>query len=418
MDELVPFGSAKPYRLEDGATGYRLFCISNTLWPCMSGCLSDNLLQFTPDAEELLTTEVLTLSSSMCLTEITSRLDALIQAILGCKGQTPLLIGHPGIDEMPDPIERGVGDPPIGSTWGEYDDILCQQLQRQVDLCVDSIDSFTDGLGLLGLMGLDMLALYLAPLMPPVALLIALLGVLATILEDELFDQWAGELNAYAKDAICAAFLSYTPATAKAAIDAAINLHVTPEPNRLFHKVLWSQSQVNRIFNGELDDYSTYDPEYCDVCTYLPIDEWHFDGSLEGWFFVEGKANSKLEYNPNVTHTPDGTGCAEMWLDYYWYGQWHSRAQVNTYLSVVANQHLRFYHSQEGDIRESIVQLYYDDDTSYMQVVGDPFDYPVWKEIIVDVPAADIGKKLVAIRLSWQGNNDYVYFDDVEVYVS
>lgn len=418
VDGLVPFGSALPYRLESGATGYRLFCISNALLPCMSGCLSDNLEQFTPEAEELLTLEVLSLTSSVCLTEIISRLDAILHAINTLDVCCALSQGNPGLEESPDPIERGMGDPPMGADWDEYDDLLCQQLQRHVDLCDEAIDSLTDGLGALGVIGLDMLAVYMAPVVPPVALLLALLGVLTTILEDELYDQWSAELNLYAHDALCAAFLSYTPATAKAIVDWTIDQYVTPPPNRLLHKLLWSQTQLNRIFSGELEDTEAYDPDYCDVCTFIPMDEWRFDGSLEGWFLYEGKAESCLTYNPDITHTADGTGCAVLYLDEYWYGQWHSRAQVNTRIEVVADQHVEIWHSQDGDIRESILQIFFDDETEYLEVIGDPLNYPNWRHSVVDVPAAHIGKYIVALRYSWQGNNDYVYFDDVTIYVA
>lgn len=418
MDDLVPFGSARPYQLEPGATGYRLFCISNALLPCMSGCLSDNLEQFTPDAEELLTLEVLSLTSSVCLTEIISRLDAILHAVNTLDVCCALSQGNPGLEEPPDPIERGVGDPPAGASWAEYDDLLCQSLQLQIDLTDEVADTLTDGLGALGLIGLDMLAVYLAPVLPPVALLLAILSVLTAILEDELYDQWAGELGLYAHDAICAGFLAYTPGTAKTAIDAVIDKYVTPPPNRLFHKALWSQTQINRIFNIELEGYEGYDPNYCDVCTFIPMDEWHFAGSLEGWFFVEGQGDSELTYNPAITHTADGTGCAQLYLDYHWYGQWHSRAQVNTYVEVVADQHVEIWHSQLGDIRESILQIYFDDETEYLEVIDDPLDYPSWRHSVVNVPAAHIGKHIVALRYSWQGNDDYVYFDDITIYVA
>lgn len=417
MNDLVPFGSALPYRLESGAVGYRLFCISNALMPAMSGCLSDNLEQFTPEAEKLLTLEVLSLTSSICLTEIISRLDAILGAVKALDVCCVLGQGNPGLEQPPADLERGVGAPPVGADWEEYDAILCQSLQKQIDLCADSLDSLTDGLGALGVMGLDALALYLAPVLPPVALLLALLGVLATILEDELYDQWAGELALYAHDAICAAYQSYTPATAKAAINAVIDEYVTPAPNRFVHKLLWSQAQLNRIFLGELEDIEGYSSEYCDLCESPPMDTWTFDGWLEGWYFLEGKPGSALTYNSTITHTADGTGCAQLYVAEYWYGQWHCRAQVNTYLPVLANQHVKVWHSQDGNIKETILQLYFDDETQQMTVIGNPLGYPSWRESIVDVAAAHIGKTIVAIRLSWQGNNDYVYFDDVTVYV-
>ena len=416
MDDLVPFGSALAYRLTD-ATGYRVFCVSNALIPAMSGCLSDNLDQFTPDAEEQLTKEVLSLTSSVCLTEILSRLDAIIQAVKALDICCALSQGNPALDPPPLDLERGVGDPPIGENWEEYDDYLCQALQAHVDICTDTLDTFTDALGAIGLIGLDMLAVYLAPVMAPVSLLLALLGVLSTILEDELFEQWQGELASYAQDAICAAFLSATPATAKQAIDAVIDSAVAPPPNRMLHKLLWNQGQVNTIFNGEVEDYEGYSAEFCDVCEVPPLDEFHFDGDLEGWFFVSGKPGSELVYNPTISHTSDGTGCAQLYVAEYWYGQWHARAQVNTYLLVVADQHVKVWHSQDGNIKESILQIYFDDETVQQTVISNPLDYPSWRESTVDVAGAHIGKHIVAVRLSWQGNNDFVYFDDVVIYV-
>ena len=419
MDDLIPHGTAAPYRLDEAATGYRLFCISNALWPPMSGCLSDNLLQFTPEAEELLTLEVLTLSSSLCLEEIVNRLDAILAAIRSLDVCCVLSQGNPGLDEEPYPLERGVGDPPVGEDWEAYDAYLCQALQRQVDLVEESLDALTDGLGVLGVMGLDALALYLAPCMPPVALLLALLGVLATILEDELYDQWSGELANYANDAICAGYLAYTPGTAKDAIDAVIEQYVTPAPNILLHQLLWSQSQLNRIFSGEFDDLDAYDPDYCLDCEAIPLEEWHFDGGLEGWFLYDGKWESELTYNAEVTHTEDGTGCAQLYLDDHWYGQWFSYIQVNTNVLVVSGTTLEFWHSMSGDVRDVLLTLVFDDETDWSDdTIGLPFNFPEWKYIAREVPEAHIGKTIVAVRLGWEGNNDYVYLDDVRLFVS
>lgn len=418
MGDLVPFGSAAPYRLEPDATGYRIFCISNALTPCLTGCLSDNLEQFTPEAEILLTTEVLSLTASLCLEEITDRLDAILAAVKTLGVCCAMAQGNPFQDEGGDPIERGVGVPPAGGDWDEYDAILCQQLQRQLDLCTTTLDTFTDALGVIGAMGLEALALYFLPVAAPVALLLALEGVLFTILEDELFDQWNGELAAYGQDALCSAYLAYTPASAKAAVDAVIDSYVSPAPNRLLHKMLWSQTQLNRIFSGELDDYEGYSPDFCDTCEGELQSTWYFDGSLEGWFFLEGRAGSELTYNAGITHTSDGTGCAQLYLGPYWYGQWHCRCQVNTWIEVVASQHVSIAHSESGDIKESILQIYFDDETEQLTVLGNPLPYPSWRESVVDINPTHIGKHIVALRLSWQGNDDLVYFDDVEVYVA
>jgi hypothetical protein len=418
MEELVPSGSACPYRLEDGVTGARLFCISNALWPCISGCLSDNLAQFTPEAEILLTLEVLSLNSSICITEIVGRLDAILRAIKSLDVCCALDQGYPGLEEPPADIERGVGDPPVGETWDEYDAYLCCALQKQVDLCDSTIDTLTDGLGGIGLIGLDALALYLAPLAPPVALLLAFLGVLTTILEDELYDQWSGELDLYAHDAICAAWLSYTPETAKSAVDATIDQYVVPAPNRILHKMLWSQTQLNRIFRGEIEGTETYDPDYCDTCEVPPEDEWTFDAGLEGWFLYEGYKQSYLEYNGEVTHTPDGTGCAVLYLDEHWYGTWWSRIQVNTAVEVVANQHVGLYHSKQGTADMMYLKIIFDDDTSYGDYLAVPPESPNWGHVVLDVPGAHIGKSIVALRLSYKGNNAFIYIDDVSIYVA
>ena len=418
MEELVPFGTARPYRLEDAATGLRLFCISNTLWPSMSGCLSDNLQQFTPAAEELLTLEVLSLTSSRCLTEIVSRLDAILQAIGSLDVCCVLDQGNPGLEELADPMERGVGDPPVGEDWDEYATYLCQALQKQIDVCDNTIDAFTDGLGAIGLIGLDALALYLAPVLPPVALLLAFLGVMATVLEDELYDQWSGELDDYALDAICAGYSAYTAGTAKSAIDAVIDSYVSPAPNRLLHKMLWSQAQLNRIFRGELEGYEEYNADFCDDCEEIPLSEFHFDGSLEGWFLSEGKDNSFVEYNAGITHTADGTGCAALYLDYVWYGDWWSRVQANTNIEVVADQHVGFYHSQEGSAGITELTILFDDDTTQHGTITNPPTYPAWGHIVVDVAPAHIGKSIVALRIGYHGNDDTVYLDDVLIYVA
>jgi len=383
----------------------------------MSGCLSDNLEQFTPEAEELLALEVLTLASSVCITEFLTRLDAILQAIKALNVCCTLDQGFPGLEEPPADVERGVGDPPIGEDWDEYDAYLCKALQKQVDMCYDVLDTLTDALGVLGLIGLDALALYLAPLLPPVALLLAFLGVMATVLEDELYDQWAGELDAYHEDAICAGYLSYTPGTAKSAIDAVINSYVSPAPNRLLHKLLWSQTQLNRIFRGEMEGYEDYDEGYCAACETIPMDEWVFDGGLEGWFLSEGAFDSYLEYNGEITHTADGTGCAMLYLDQHWYGEWWSRIQVNTDLEVVANQHVEVYHSRQGDFDLAHLRIIFDDETTQHQYIDKPFEYPTWRHVVVDVDAGHIGKSIVALVLGYHGNNDYVYVDDVRIYV-
>jgi hypothetical protein len=416
FDSLVPFGSALPYRLVDGASDYRVFCVSNACLSALTGLISDNLDQCTPEAEELLTTEVLSLTASLCLEEITDRLDAILAAVKALDICCTMGQGNPGLDETPADIERGIGDPPVGEDWSEYDAILCQSLQLQIDLSLDALDAFTDGLGALGAMGLNALALYFTPLLPPVSLLLALLAALSTILEDELYDQWEGELNLYAQDAICAGYNAYTPASAKVAIDAAIDAKVTPSPNKLLHKLLWSQAQVNRIFRGELEGYDVYDPDYCEVCELPPLDEWHFDGGLEGWFFVEGRSGSELTYNAGITHTSDGTGCAQLYLGPYWYGQWHCRVQTSTWIEVVADQYVSVAHSESGDIKETILQIYFDDETEQLTVLGNPLPYPSWRESVVDINPVHIGKHIVALRLSWQGNDDLVYFDDIAIY--
>jgi len=418
VSDLVPFGSALPYRLAAGASGSRVFCISNALWPCVSGCLSDNLQQFTPAAEDLLGKEVLSLTSSLCLTEITDRLDSILQAITSLDVCCVLDQGNPGLEEPADPMERGIGDPPIGEDWDEYSTYLCQALQKQIDLCDGTIDALTDGLGAAGLIGLDMLALYLAPVLPPVALLLAFLGVMATVLEDELYDQWSGELDAYALDAICAGYQAYTAGTAKAAIDAVIDSQVGPAPNRLLHKLLWSQTQLNRIFRGELEDYDGYDEDFCDDCETIPLSEWLFDGSLEGWFLSEGKDDSFVEYEGTKTHTADGTGCAALYLDYVWYGDWWSRIQVNTNIEVVADQHVELYHSRVSSVHLTQLAILFDDDTAQSGTITNPPAYPTWGHIVVDVAPEHIGKSIVALRISYHSNDNWVYLDDVLIYVS
>lgn len=57
-----------PYRLVEGATGYRILCVSNSLWPAMTGMLSDNWYQFAQDCWLQLLEEVISMLGS-CLPE-------------------------------------------------------------------------------------------------------------------------------------------------------------------------------------------------------------------------------------------------------------------------------------------------------------------------------------------------------------
>lgn len=355
--------------------------------------------------------------ASVCLEEITDRLDALLQAVKSLDLCCAIQQGSPAIEEPPAPIERGIGDPPVGESWEEYTAYLCQALQRQVDLCDDAIDTLTDALGAIGLIGLDMLAAYLAPVAPPAALLLVLLAVLTSILEGELYDQWSGELELMAEDLICAGYLAYSPSSAKAAVDAVIDQHVDPLPNRALHKLLWSQTQINRIFRGEIEDYEAYDPDYCSVCEVPPLSEWHFDGSLEGWFLYEIYKDNSLEYDPQITHTADGTGSARLYGCRCWAGAHYARVQVNTSVEVVADMRIQIWHQKSGTANLPYILLLFDDETQYGEYVEPPPTQPNWDSAGYVIPGAHIGKRVVAIRISWQMSNSWVWFDDVRLYV-
>jgi len=416
MEDLVPSGSARPYRLV-GAPGFRLFCISNALWPCMSGMLSDNLAQFTPEAEALLTWEVLTMSNSTCLETLILLLEQIRDALSAhnvcCAGE----MGVPFLEASPLPIERGIGDPPIGETWEEYDSYLCKALQRQCDLCEEAIDALTDALGVGAALGLEMLAVYMAPLMAPVALLLAILGVLAVILEDELFDQWAGELELMRYDLVCAAFLSPNPLSAKQSVNSVINSAVSPWPNKLLHKAMWSQDQLNRIFNGEIEGYEAYSDTYCETCEYPPTAEWHFDGWLEGWYLWEEYKTNHVDYDESVTHTPDGTGSLLLYGCKSGGGPWYARVACNTNVFVEDNMRFQLYHSKETVANNPHVHILFSDETAYQQYITDAATFPEWEPAGFDIPGSHWGKTISRIRVSWQLSDSHVWMDDVRLYV-
>jgi len=70
-----------------------------------------------------------------------------------------------------------------------------------------------------------------------------------------------------------------------------------------------------------------------------------------------------------------------------------------------------------GNVQEANLKLVFDDETDWNESIALPLVYPSWKDGFVEVPGAHIGKTIVSIILSWKANDDYVYFDDVEVYV-
>jgi hypothetical protein len=114
--------SIRLYVLEPEATGCKLLCIQNDLWPAISGILSDNLWQFDEATQERVK-EVLTAMDCCetfeeCGLVTNEDLNEALAAILELIGAQKELVEIPFLPEEQQPEEW----PPVPTEWQQYCD--------------------------------------------------------------------------------------------------------------------------------------------------------------------------------------------------------------------------------------------------------------------------------------------------------
>jgi len=69
------------YRLVEGATGQRVLCVSNELWPALTGIVTDNEFQFEPECYQSILKEIVNMPLCNFVTEYTDRVAAAVYRV-------------------------------------------------------------------------------------------------------------------------------------------------------------------------------------------------------------------------------------------------------------------------------------------------------------------------------------------------
>lgn len=111
----------------------------------------------------------------------------------------------------------------------------------------------------------------------PAALLLTVVGVLVAIITDLATDEAEASWLAMKGDVVCAIYYATNPLEAKLEVDAVIDeTNATGLSKQLF-KALYSQAQINKIFNNQVGDASAYSVGYCEACGENNIIDVTFD---------------------------------------------------------------------------------------------------------------------------------------------
>ena len=188
-------------------------------------------------------------------------------------------------DDYESPVVYGEGDPPLGfPTWGDWQDYKCKAAQRIVDDITDLGEKleivYTGGAAIT--FALFQTLVMGTAVAPPIALVIAILGVLVisgTALAMLAFENWCAT---HKHGLVCAIHLAETLPIARAAVLQYIDENWDLVLGQPFGEHLFSNDVLSKAFDGGLN-VDGYSATYCADCAGPGerIDYWEFTG--EDW---------------------------------------------------------------------------------------------------------------------------------------
>lgn len=181
--------------------------------------------------------------------------------------------GQPDYDDYESNVERGTGDPPGAlPTWDDWDDYKCKAAQIVCDdvsgLAAKLEAVYTGGAAVT--FAIFQYAIIGSALNPPVALAVAIVGVLiisGTALAMIALQGW---IATYKFDLVCAIYSGDTLQDAKAALQEIVSSHWNLALSEPFFWHLFSNKVLSDIFDVTLPTYAEreagYSAGYCAGC--------------------------------------------------------------------------------------------------------------------------------------------------------
>jgi len=274
------------YHLTNG-TGCRLWAIPGEAWGGLTGILSDNLFQF-DDASRAKIEELLGMGCE--ISGLIEDVSAIRSMLAGCctPSQWESLPGNILYPPDPLPIERGVGIPPYGGSWEEYDSELCDYAAWTVDEHLRVLDEVAEWASWGGGIVASTLYAIMGVLCPPLTLVWGLAEALTLVVLDDALDEFRDDLAEMRQELICAVYGAYTPTEAAQNIEGVIAAHFTGAQAGIL-LALWNSKTINLVMGGGLVGVAIGTGD-CTSCSEPapPAQEagWWFTTSEEGWQFT------------------------------------------------------------------------------------------------------------------------------------
>jgi hypothetical protein len=187
-----------------------------------------------------------------------------------------VLDGQRDYDDYISEVESGVGDPPEEfADWDEWTEYKCMAAQKIVDDLTDLGERMEVwySTGAVITFSVFQTLVLGTSIAPPVALVIAIVGILAaagTGLAMIAFQNW---LEDNKQDLVCIIHLSDTVAAARSGILNYIDENWDLAIGKPFGEHLFSYDLLSKAYDGGLD-VDGYSADYCATCSYLEGDGW------------------------------------------------------------------------------------------------------------------------------------------------
>jgi hypothetical protein len=140
-----------------------------------------------------------------------------------------------------------------------------------------------------------------------VALIIVLTKAILDLATDEIEQNWID----IKKDVVCAIYNATTATEAKAAVHAVIDAANINGTGKSIFKHLYSQGQINKIWDLQIGDDAGYSSTYCETCGTEEYDFnilWTFDNDREEW-----SSAGEMTYFPTEQNLGGQVGSETKW---------------------------------------------------------------------------------------------------------
>jgi hypothetical protein len=231
-----------------------------------------------------------------CTQAIVDAIDRLGRAMDACcvMGQ-----GIPYFEDVPDPLERGSGDPPEGfETWDDHTDYLCKAAQVLFDRLAKAVLDLQDKVESGVTLTTAILFAVLALTNPVLGLIITLSTLLVEIAALEGLGDLVDAFIEAKWDFVCAIFSASSVEGALANLATVISSLDVSLMGKKAIGTLFTTNALNAIFLGTYELPGGYSEEYCDecpgICPLITIRYGQQVGYLQyealpyyGWYYCE-----------------------------------------------------------------------------------------------------------------------------------